>query len=294
MWIRPATMLATAMRAGALASGSRVVLGANAAASRLVLAARPMATAAAKKSTSTTTRRAASAEKSASKKAAAKPKAKAVKKTPEKARKQPKSPEQQQAAKERAEKKKLIEAGLFTEPATEPTTPTRVFAKQWCAKPRTPGTTTKFREMHAAFKNLSPAELQEYEEIAAKNKLANEVAYKAWVQSHTPAQIKAANKARSRLARVFKMKSVKKTLLARGIKDHRIPIAPLTAYMIFVQSKMKAASVTSPTDARQNISEAASEWKNLSATERKVYEDIAQAEKVKYEKAKKEFDLSWN
>ncbi|TLD23083.1 hypothetical protein PspLS_07605 [Pyricularia sp. CBS 133598] len=291
MWIRPATMQATAMRAGALASRSRVVLGTNIAAHRLVLAARPMATAAAKKSTID-----AEAPK---KKTAAKPKAKTVKKEAVKKTAEapmPVSPKRKADAEKKLlidEKKRLVELGLFTEPPREPTVVFRLFMKQWFVKTPKPGV-SPLLQVYADYKKLSPAEYEELEEAVAKNRIANEVAYKAWVHSHTPAQINEANKARSRLARVFKIKHVKGIRASVPIKDDRIPTPPLSGYLTFVQSKLKqvaAVETISYSSASGHMISVAAEWKNLSDSERKVYQDLASAEKVKYEKLKEELDL---
>lgn len=301
-------MLATAMRAGALTSGSRV---ANVAAYRLVLAARPMATAAANKSTATTTGAAAAAGKAKAapkKKAAAKPKAKntqakpkAVKKKAVKVSRPPQSPErieaQKLAAKKKAMREKRIELtrlGLFTEPPKEPEVALRVFLKQWCAKNSIPGKGPVFQDMHNAFKALSPAELQELEETAAKNKISNEIAHKAWVQSHTPSEINEANKARHYLARVFKLKSVKGVCLTRGhIKDDRIPSSPLSPYMNFMKLRLKELSHQAPDNFRTgvNMTDAATAWKKLSEAERKVYEDMFRAERADYDRKKMELNL---
>ncbi|KAI6346192.1 hypothetical protein MCOR25_010991 [Pyricularia grisea] len=306
MWIRPAKMLATAMRAGALASGSRAVLGANVAASRFVLAARPMATAAAKKSTASTG--ASAAKKAAPKKkatTAAKPKttkAKAVKKSVDKPQKSEEAIKAEKlAAKKKdliAEKKRLLEVALLPEPATEPIRAAQLYIKEAFAEARSNLVVLpKLAQCVAEFKELSPAELQEYEERAAKNEIANKAAYQAWVESHTPAQINEANKARTRLSRVFNVKRVGKSVVAKKIKDDRIPSAPLSAYLIFVQNKMKQAGFSSETNsgklkASHVMSGVAAEWRSLSDTERKVYEDLSIADKARYEKAMQELNMS--
>jgi hypothetical protein len=96
--------------------------------------------------------------------------------------------------------------------------------------------------------------------------LANEAAYKAWVESHTPDEIRAANLARLSLKRkVGKKGSGKYT----PIEDPRIPKRPRGALAVFTKERwasgdLKGIPLVVATKSLKN------EWSTLSAAEKKV------------------------
>jgi hypothetical protein len=104
--------------------------------------------------------------------------------------------------------------------------------------------------------------VQELHTTAERNKLANQVAYKNWVDSYTPQEINAANNARLLLKRVYNKKS------KRQIQDPRFPKQPLTSYAAFVQARWQSGAVVG--DAKVQMTNLSAEWKKLSPEERKV------------------------
>jgi hypothetical protein len=108
--------------------------------------------------------------------------------------------------------------------------------------------------------------LQHYNHVANENKLANEAAYRSWVESHTPDQIRAANAARASLKRKI---GKKKTKEFAPIEDPRIPKKPVNVLAAFTKERwasgdMKGISVADASKALTN------EWKTLPAAEKKV------------------------
>jgi hypothetical protein len=111
--------------------------------------------------------------------------------------------------------------------------------------------------------------LQAYNHTANQNKAANKLALKKWVESHTPDQIRVANNAR---------KQLKRKLTARKyplIPDDRAPKHPTNAMIYYMKEKHASGDLKG-----LKISETASllsqEWKNLSASERKVFANVLQ------------------
>jgi len=111
--------------------------------------------------------------------------------------------------------------------------------------------------------------LQAYNHTANQNKAANKLALKKWVESHTPDQIRVANNAR---------KQLKRKLTARKyplIPDDRAPKHPTNAMIYYMKEKHASGDLKG-----LKISETANllsqEWKNLSASERKVCANVLQ------------------
>jgi hypothetical protein len=106
--------------------------------------------------------------------------------------------------------------------------------------------------------------VQRLEAAAHQNRLANEAAYKAWVEAHSPVEIEAANRARQRLRRISPAHKRK-----AEIKDDRLPKRPLTAYSYFTKSKWATGELAGESfkDAASSI---AQQWKSLTPAEKKV------------------------
>lgn len=132
------------------------------------------------------------------------------------------------------------------------------------------------KNLSPLFKALSTPEHQALQEIADKNRIANQATLKAWVLSYTPTQIREANLARARLAKLANKKSSHK------IVDDRIPKRPTSSYFIFYKGRYNGSSGP----VFEQVKQAAQEWNKMSAAERKPYEDLNQQERVQYAKAK--------
>jgi hypothetical protein len=101
---------------------------------------------------------------------------------------------------------------------------------------------------------------------AQQNKVANEVALKAFVESRTVYEIHEANLARSRL----RTKHGKVGLLP--FNDPRYPTRSLTSYFAFIKSRLRSPEFEGQLG-QTRIVALAEQWKNMSAEERKVCKD---------------------
>ncbi|KAI9839991.1 MAG: hypothetical protein M1819_000183 [Sarea resinae] len=226
---------------------------------------------------------AAKAKKPASKKVA--PKKKTVKKAVKpKAKPKPKrkvlTPEQKEEAakkKERVEIRELKKAAL-TAPKQLPETAFLVLSSELAKKEGK----LNGKEAGERYKAFSPQELEHYNHIASNNKVANKEAYKTWVQSHTPDEIRQANSARTTLKRRLKKNFTK-------IKDDRQPSRPVMAYILFYKERLASGDLNNMS-IQEKATLAAKEWKGLSESEKKNYLDRQELEMARY---KKEFEATF-
>lgn len=116
--------------------------------------------------------------------------------------------------------------------------------------------------------------MQRLQSTAGENKLSNHATYRSWVESHPAAAVAEANKARSRLARVYKVPKGG----AKPIHDERLPKAPSSAFILFTKSRWAAGEFAgvSIKDASQTLGR---EWKELSDEARKVCSSHTGAER---------------
>jgi hypothetical protein len=102
---------------------------------------------------------------------------------------------------------------------------------------------------------------------ANQNRAKNDSAYKKWVQSFTPLQIREANHARDLLKQEAKKSGSKKNYT--HIKDDRQVKLPVNNYASFLQDRFNSGDMKGMT-----ISEAgklvAREWKELNPAEKRV------------------------
>jgi hypothetical protein len=110
--------------------------------------------------------------------------------------------------------------------------------------------------------------VQHYNHIANQNKADNEDAYKAWVESHSPDQIRVANLARQQLKRRATSRGIKRPGIPM-IKDSRLVKKPRYARQFFVTERfasgdMKGIKVTDGMKTLMN------EFASLSLAEKKV------------------------
>ncbi|KAH9870470.1 hypothetical protein IAQ61_005945 [Plenodomus lingam] len=236
--------------------------------------------AAAKKKKTTTTK----TRKAAAKKPAAKKKKKVAAKKP--------------AAKKRVKKELTPEQKLKVEVAhlrkvalREPVTPSslsafNLYVAQNSHKAQDlPTAQERLTAVAKSFKDLSPAELEHYNHLAAERTAAKRAEYKAWVESHTPDQIRLANNAR-RLLRKKLVNKRKSGHPARTEKliDERVPKSPASAYIHFVTERFTSGDFKGiPVTEAAKL--AANEWKALSAGEKQKYIDKSKAESERYRSA---------
>lgn len=209
-------------------------------------------------------------KKAVKKKAVAKPKPKA------KPKKKVLTDEQKQKA-----ELKALKATALTPPKGKPSTAWMVVLSEMMKKAAaTPGGTTSVaKEAAARYKSLTTEELEHYNHIAHQNKMENESEYKKWIDSHKPEEIRLANNARNLLKK--KASPSKRTSKYQLLQDPRIPKQPRNAWTLFGKERwssgdLKGMSVVEGT--RLVIKE----WKELSPSQRKPYEDEEAAQKRQY------------
>ncbi|KAH7042211.1 hypothetical protein B0J12DRAFT_579475, partial [Macrophomina phaseolina] len=125
------------------------------------------------------------------------------------------------------------------------------------------------------YKNLSASEHKHYNRLANEAKAANEQTYKKWVKSYSPAEIKAANNARWLLR--TKMPGYNKP----QIQDERLVKQPATSYILFYKDRY-ASGAYDDVSFNELGKLASQEWKALNHSEKKKYNDAAEADKQRY------------
>lgn len=129
------------------------------------------------------------------------------------------------------------------------------------------------------FKSLSESEMQSLIDTAAENKIANETAYKAWVESYSPREIYDANVARRTLRRKAPGKFALRNFT---IRDERQPKGPQHAFSLYMKSRWATGDLTGKiADSAKQVAE---DFKNLDPAERKAYDDLAAADLARYAK----------
>ncbi|KAE9986606.1 hypothetical protein EG328_005215 [Venturia inaequalis] len=134
------------------------------------------------------------------------------------------------------------------------------------------------------YKELTSSELEHYNHIANQNRAINEKAYKGWINSHTPEQIRVANLARTSLKRKVAAGApgIRKGMKGLSkIKDERQPKRPASAYIIFATERRASGdfkNISLPETAKLITQE----WKALGPAETKKYADLQEANKARY------------
>ncbi|KAL2757449.1 hypothetical protein ACRALDRAFT_1074496 [Sodiomyces alcalophilus JCM 7366] len=196
----------------------------------------------------------------------AKPKKKAAKKKPMSREKQLK-----------LEIRSLKAAALHTTPKKLPQTAWTVYTSEGIAQ-GTGDVTERMKQLSVDYKSLSPSELERLQETADKNKIANQEAYRAWVEEHDPETIYAANAARARLDRLLPEGRYKG--YRTPIRDPRLPKRPGSSYTQFSQERWATGNLTG--NVTELAKEIAAEYKALPASEKQKYIDLAEADRERY------------
>ncbi|KAJ4416349.1 hypothetical protein N0V82_006786 [Gnomoniopsis sp. IMI 355080] len=223
------------------------------------------------------------AAKKATTKAKAKPKAKKAKAKPKKAVKKKSGPAKKPLSPEKKailEKRELKKVALLNgEPKRETISLWTTYVAERVKNESIAGPGKDFGEvmkrLSVDFKSISSSDKSRLEQKALENKATNAANYKKWVESHTVEDIYKANLARSRLTRVYTVKT-------RKIIDERMPKRPTTSFAHFVKARM--SSHNEGQSMLEAVKEIGAVWKSLSAADKKPYEDLTLAEKSRYVK----------
>ncbi|KAI1661404.1 hypothetical protein F4813DRAFT_347432 [Daldinia decipiens] len=237
------------------------------------------ATKATKGSTKATATKAKAKKATASKATTAKSKApKSKAKGKGKGRKrQPMTPEKQAILERRVLKK----TALFTEPKFLPDSQWTVFvAEQTRNKVTSPsGLRDLMLGLSQNYRSLPAPERQRLADISSQNKVSNAATYAAWVETYTPDQTVAANRARQLLKRKYNypVSSLK------IIHDPRVPKRPITPYSLFTKARWASGDFANRPFA-EAAREIGKEWVKLPDVERHAYDDLGKAARDTYEK----------
>ncbi|KAK4159174.1 hypothetical protein QBC43DRAFT_222697, partial [Cladorrhinum sp. PSN259] len=143
---------------------------------------------------------------------------------------------------------------------------------------------TAFNILSERFHQLPADELETLRLQARQNYLANDVAYKAWVASHSPMAIREANKARQ----VLKQLGVKSK---PTIHDPRQPKPPVTSFIQFFSERMKSGYYENVPQ-KQMASSAGADWRSLNEAARKPYIQAAKLDSDRYHREVKALEES--
>ncbi|OSS45617.1 hypothetical protein B5807_09694 [Epicoccum nigrum] len=145
-------------------------------------------------------------------------------------------------------------------------------------------------ELAVKWKTVSPAEHEKYNHIAAERTEARAAEYKAWVESHTPDQIRIANNARAKLKRKLAEKSalagydkVPTPVQTQPIKDERRARHPKSAWVFFFSERLQSTDFKGIA-IKPRTGLISDEWKALSAEEKQRFVDQATADRQRYER----------
>ncbi|KAG9246326.1 hypothetical protein BJ878DRAFT_497611 [Calycina marina] len=146
--------------------------------------------------------------------------------------------------------------------------------------PHTIGTAS-MKNASARYKSLTNNEIAEYNRIASQNKVTNNIAFKQWIESHTPDEIRLANNARTQLKRKTSKKPGAKSLAWPLLHDDRIPKHAKTPWLLFSVERWASGDLAHVPmlEAQKIISK---EWQGLSGAEKKKYLDQSQSERTRY------------
>ncbi|KAF2808452.1 uncharacterized protein BDZ99DRAFT_477959 [Mytilinidion resinicola] len=190
---------------------------------------------------------------------------------------------------ERAHLKELKETAL-TAPRDLPYNAWLVYVSELQKKAKGSDTlpTEVTKQAAAQFKALTAAEREHYNHLANQNKAANEAAYRAWILSYTPEQIRLANNARRAIRDKYtKLKDAGKKTSRRypketnRLQDERQVKRAMNAFLNFNVERRASGEMKGikSVDASKLIG---TEWKALSPSEKKKYEDLALAQRKQY------------
>lgn len=137
---------------------------------------------------------------------------------------------------------------------------------------------TTSKAASAAYKELTPEQLENYNHLTTQNKNANAAAYRQFIESHTPLEIYNANLARRHLTRLGVRSS--------QLKDDRQVTSSRSAYIYFYQSRYKSG------DFRGMKSDVAAgligrEWKGQTDEQKKPFIDMAAQDLARYSQERK-------
>ncbi|OKL58913.1 hypothetical protein UA08_05474 [Talaromyces atroroseus] len=139
---------------------------------------------------------------------------------------------------------------------------------------------SRFQTAAEEYRNLSASEREALERQTAATMQERNRIYAEWVNSHTPLQIKTANRARRRLA-FLTAEHRKNTLKYPAIKDDRLVKMPTSSYIFFSRERMQSGDLDhlSTQEKRERVH---TEWAAASEQEKQPYSQKAAEDKERY------------
>ncbi|KFY13404.1 hypothetical protein V491_06410 [Pseudogymnoascus sp. VKM F-3775] len=133
------------------------------------------------------------------------------------------------------------------------------------------------KDASARYKSFDASTREHYNQIANANKTTNDASYESWLASLSPQQIYDSNHAQQRLKQLGLIRPGKHL----KIDDPRIPKRPSSAYILFVKERYTSGDFKgiSSVEAAKILTQ---EYKALSESEKKLYDDLAIAERERY------------
>ncbi|KAI9679032.1 MAG: hypothetical protein M1829_001702 [Trizodia sp. TS-e1964] len=135
-------------------------------------------------------------------------------------------------------------------------------------------------EASVKYKNLTAAETEHYTHLANQNKATNEASLKNWLAQFSPDQIQAANNARLLLNK--KRSQIKGTRRLFKLRDERHVKRFRNAFIYFAVERRATGDYKNMSLTEGNTLMAA-EWKALGESEKQKYQDLSDADKVRYQ-----------
>ncbi|KAL9045754.1 MAG: hypothetical protein Q9206_007235 [Seirophora lacunosa] len=136
-----------------------------------------------------------------------------------------------------------------------------------------PNATNVAKDCSAIYRSFSPEQREHYNHIANQNRAVNARQYGQWIRSFTPVQIHQANLARLQLRRKTKK-------MWQKLEDERLVTGLRTSWSFFVAARFKSGDL-----AGLQVGEAtklmSSEWRALSADDKKVYTQAAEEDSAR-------------
>ncbi|KAJ4986633.1 HMG box protein [Stagonosporopsis vannaccii] len=236
----------------------------------------------AKAATGKSVKKTAAAKKPAAKKKKAAPKKAKKKAAPKKAARKPKKV----LTDEEKEKKTInnLRKLALREPfVRKPLSAYTVFIQEAAKVTERSGPKSDLTDLTKGWKDITPAEHEKYNHLAAQRTEERLAEYKAWVESHTPDQIRIANNARYSLRRKLegKLKSGVYPRHTQRIVDERAVKRPMNSWALFFSERQSSSDFKNMAVA-DRTKLIAGEWRALSVNEKQRFEDQAAADRQRY------------
>ncbi|KAI4717476.1 hypothetical protein E4T48_06284 [Aureobasidium sp. EXF-10727] len=193
------------------------------------------------------------------------------------------SPEEKAEISARAKQaKQKEEAKLLKAQALEPPKYRQVNAWAFYIKDKTAAkhngpVTDQVKALSQDFKNLSSSEKENLDQRVIEHNAKSLREFQEWLNSHTPAQILEANNVRSRLRKLLADSKTKYW----PIKDDRLVKKPTTSFIKFHNERIASGEYHGSVIA-ESAKRIAAEFKALSASEKKKYEDLSAKDVERY------------